>query len=167
MLCRHAMQLYLSTKPTSMLPSLSDCLDEIKTWFSNNFLKLEKLKFSLLAPNPPYQNVPISPSLNSIVPPFPQVKRLGVILDGTLSSEKHINNLTRPAYIHLHTPSIILLLHTSLSSSSLTLPVQLSGPPPPPPCSPLPLPACPRWDSEHSAALPPASGTLSHYHGVV
>ncbi len=103
-------QLYLSIKPNS----LTNCLLDIKSWFTSNKLNGNKIELLLIGTrsrlNKP-QNVSISID-NSLISPSLRVKSLGVIYDST-----HVNNVTRSAYFHLWNiyrlrPSLTLHCHS-------------------------------------------------------
>lgn len=113
-------QLYVSTTPSSQLPQiqLNNCLLDIKTWMTNNLLKLNthKTELMVVAPAPLLRKVgdltlvidgcPTSPS--------PKVRNLGVILDSTLSLSFHIQSITKSAFFHLRN---ISRLRPSLTDS--------------------------------------------------
>ncbi len=83
-------QLNVSTKPDSILPPvcLTNCLHEIKSWFSANFLKLNgsKTQVLLIGTNSSLsRSCSFSLSIDgSSVSPSRQVRNLGVIFDSTL-----------------------------------------------------------------------------------
>uniref|UniRef100_A0A8C6L9C9 Reverse transcriptase domain-containing protein n=1 Tax=Nothobranchius furzeri TaxID=105023 RepID=A0A8C6L9C9_NOTFU len=72
-------QLYLSTKPSTSLPpsSLTLCLQEIQSWFSSNFLKLNSSKTEVLLVGTPHilskSNSFLTSIDNSAVTPSPRV----------------------------------------------------------------------------------------------
>ena len=99
-------QLYISTKLTSTLPptALSNCLLEINHGSHlTSFLNSDKTKVLLVGTRSTLaKHNPFSMSIdNSTVPLSPQVRSLGVILDGTLTFEAHISNVTQSAYFPL------------------------------------------------------------------
>ncbi len=88
-------QLYISSRPSSVLPSSSLllCLSEMKSWFTCNFLKVNsaKTEIVLVGTKSKLRNCGSFTLTidNSVISPSSQVKSLGVILDSTLSFEAH------------------------------------------------------------------------------
>ena len=117
-------QVYISTKPTAAIPptSLITCLEEIRSWLSRNFLKLNgnKTEALLIGSKSTLTKSQHTPAPLIIIDGFPvpfssKVKSLGVILDNTLSFAPHIHNITRTAFFHLRN---IARLRPSLTQSS-------------------------------------------------
>ncbi|XP_059929989.1 cilia- and flagella-associated protein 36 isoform X1 [Gadus macrocephalus] len=117
-------QVYISTKPTAAIPptSLITCLEEIRSWLSRNFLKLNgnRTEALLIGSKSTLTKSQHTPAPLIIIDGFPvpfssKVKSLGVILDNTLSFAPHIHNITRTAFGHLRN---IARLRPSLTQSS-------------------------------------------------
>ncbi|MGL4813803.1 MAG: RNA-directed DNA polymerase, partial [Enterobacter sp.] len=100
-------QLYISSHPseTNKLSKLIDCINDISTWMTYNFLMLNSNKTEILIIEPKRSNqntlgynLPIN---GCTVVPSSTVKNLGVMLDSNLSFDSHISNICRTAFYHL------------------------------------------------------------------
>nr|XP_010783410.1 PREDICTED: uncharacterized protein LOC104957471 [Notothenia coriiceps] len=111
-------QLYLSTTPSSQLPpqSLINCLHNIKTWMSSNYLKLNSRKTELMVVAPKALLQKVGDFILEVdgcsISPSPEACNLGVILDSTLSFHSHVKSVTKSAFFH---PRNIARLRPSLS----------------------------------------------------
>lgn len=100
-------QLYISSRPdeTYQFVKLTECIDDIKHWMSNNFLLLNSQKTEVLIVGPKTSvcnklkhSLKIdSCSVNSSA----SVKNLGVLFDCNLSFESHVSNICKTAFFHL------------------------------------------------------------------
>ncbi len=100
-------QLYISSRPDENTNSskLTECLKDIKSWMTRNFLLLnsDKTEVLLIGPKNHPQNL-LQNNFNIEGCPVTlstTVKDLGVILDRNLSFEHHISYVTRTAFFHL------------------------------------------------------------------
>lgn len=87
-----------------MLITLSRCLEEIRNWLQNNFLKLNGSKTDLIliciVPTDRKADQ-ISLVVNSsMVFPISQVGNLGVIFDPQLTFDAHIKHIHKTAFCH-------------------------------------------------------------------
>ena len=90
-------QLYISVSANNLDPvnSLIQCITDISSWMSKNFLQLNQDKTEILLVGPKALRHKIQPLLTSLpVQPSEHVKNLGVHLDADLSFHTHISTIS-------------------------------------------------------------------------
>ena len=99
-------QIYLCCDVDTMdekLGVLEACIDKVKLWMEDNFLKLngEKTEFLIVQRN---KKASSHYSLNidgCDISASSHVRNLGVTFDGNINLEKHVNNICRSAYYNI------------------------------------------------------------------
>ncbi|XP_054875006.1 uncharacterized protein LOC129350900 [Amphiprion ocellaris] len=100
-------QLYLSMKPneTNQLARLQDCLKDIKTWMTYNFLLLNSDKTEVIVFGPKHLRELLSKHIATLdgitLASSTTVRNLGVIFDQDMSFNSHIKQICRTSFFHL------------------------------------------------------------------
>ena len=100
-------QLYLSIKPDEInhLNTIQDCLKDLKTWMTLNFLMLNTAKTEVIVLGPKNLRNKLSKDILTMdginLASSETVRNLGVIFDQDLSFNAHIKLISRTAYFHL------------------------------------------------------------------
>ena len=100
-------QLYLSIKPDEInqLNKIQDCLKDLKTWMTLNFLMLNTTKTEVIVLGPKHLRNKLSKDILTMdginLASSETVRNLGVIFDQDLSFNAHIKSISRTAYFHL------------------------------------------------------------------
>lgn len=97
-------QLYISVSPHDSTPlhSLSDCIQQVNQWMSQNFLQLNAEKTEVIVFGPKNTRLEVCSQLNSMtLKATDQARNLGVVMDSDLNFNSHIKTITKSAYFHL------------------------------------------------------------------
>ncbi|MDW1542860.1 reverse transcriptase family protein [Vibrio sp. YT-17] len=100
-------QLYLSMKPeeSNQFTKLHNCLKDIKTWMSTNFLMLNSDKTEVIVLGPKQLRDSLSDDIVSLdgiaLASSTTVRNLGVTFDQDLSFNSHLKQTSRTAFFHL------------------------------------------------------------------
>ncbi len=115
-------QIYLALSPNDYSPidSLCQCIDEINSWMSQNFLQLNKKKTEVIAFGNKDEVLKVNAYLDSRGQTTKnQVRNLGVILETDLSFSSHVKAVTKSAYYHLKNIARIRCFVSSQDSDKL------------------------------------------------
>ena len=128
-------QIYESVEPVqakvdAAITKIERCIDEIRAWMSDNYLKLndDKTEFIVLGSN--YQinkvNIPHIRVGNANIVPSAAVRNLGIMMDSGLTMESHINAISKAAYMsirnigrirtHLNKETTEMIVHAFITS---------------------------------------------------
>ena len=110
-------QIYVSFDPNdpdsilAALTSLTNCINEIKSWMTHNMLKLnnDKTEF-FIATSPHFKRLmaPVQLQIgNETILPSSSVRNLGIVFDDTMSMSPHITSLSSNITYHLRNISRI------------------------------------------------------------
>lgn len=97
-------QLYIlvSANEHDPLNSLIQCISDISSWMSKNFLQLNQDKTETLVVGPKALRHEIQSLLTPLsIQPREHVKNFGVVLDADLNFHKHMSNIFKTAFYHL------------------------------------------------------------------
>ena len=95
-----------NTSPEIAARKMERCFANIRQWMKTNMLKLNDDKTEILIIRPKSANQHLLPESVRIgytnVTPNTHARNLGVIFDCNMSLERHVTNISRTAYYHLH-----------------------------------------------------------------
>ena len=100
-------QIYIEVTPiteTDVSQKINNCLTDLKTWMTNNYLKINPSKTQMLVLSPKRsKECPVVEIVfdGTKVEPSQSVKTLGVILDSKITFDNMINDICRSCYFHL------------------------------------------------------------------
>ena len=128
-------QIYISVDPTqsnvnNAIEQIEACLDELRQWMSQNYLKLNNAKTEVIVVGSKQQRSKVNITEvrvgDTVVTPTDSVTNLGVIIDENLSMDKHIAKVSRAVCIsirnigmirkHINQPVAELLTHALITS---------------------------------------------------
>ena len=119
-------QLYITFKSSqepadSCITMLEKCIQEIRSWMRQNFLKFndEKTDFLLFGSRQQLSKVslPFITIGDSQITPSSQARNLGVIFDSTMTLKSHISNIVRVSF---HIRNISWTNYTCICHGSIT-----------------------------------------------
>ena len=116
--CDNDTQLYITFKSSqepadSCITTLEKCIQEIRSWMRQNFLKLndEKTEFLLFGSRQQLSKVSLPFTCITIgdsqITPSSQARNVGVIFDSTMTLKPHISNIVRVSSFHIRNISRI------------------------------------------------------------
>ncbi len=97
-------QLYISSRPgeTHQIEKIKECMDDIKSWMTNNFLLLnsEKTEVLIIGPkNHTSNNLEHCLTLDGCsLDSSSSVRNLGVLFDSNLSFDSHLSSICKTAF---------------------------------------------------------------------
>ncbi len=112
-------QLYLPLNPNdqSKITNIFNCINEIKSWMTENFLQLNKDKSEIILFGPPDNINLLSSGLGNLSTLIkPHVKNLGVTFDSELKFDKQVNSVVKTSFFQLR---IISKIKSFLTFSDL------------------------------------------------
>ena len=97
-------QIYLPLEPNnhSQLDNLKNCLTDIKSWMTHNFLQLNDSKSEILLFGPPDSISQIQSDLGNLSCLVkPHAKNLGVLFDTEFKLDRQVNSVVKSSFFHL------------------------------------------------------------------
>lgn len=108
-------QLYLSFSLSDQATAINQielCIENIRQWMNDNFLKLNDSKTEFLFISSPHQakKIPLPPSIKigtHIIDTSSTARNIGAIFDENMHMTSHINSICRSCYVHVRNISSI------------------------------------------------------------
>ena len=101
-------QIYLAFAPDAQMAAtavLEDCIEEIRHWMVDNFLKLNESKTEFLLLSSQYQASKLDIASVKIgdesIKPSDSARNLGAIFDHKLTMIQHVNTICQSCYVHI------------------------------------------------------------------
>ena len=108
----------------SSMKRLDACVEDIRQWMENNFLKLNDSKTELIIFGTPKNDGKVAECTvvvgDAIILPSGSVRNIGTMLNPTLNMETHIINMKRACYLQLRLLSKIRIYLTQEAAEKLT-----------------------------------------------